>query len=42
MSYHSLNDLAIICTESLKNIFVRNLGKATKITLSIFKDLPIF
>ena len=39
-SYHSLNDLAIIRKESLKNIFLSNLSKATKITFSIFKDLP--
>ena len=41
-SYHSLNDLAIICRESLKNIFPKNLSKATKITFLMFKDLPTF
>ena len=34
------NDLAMICKESLKNIFPKNLGKPTKIIFSIFRDLP--
>ena len=41
-SYHSLNDLAIKCKKPLKNTFLKNLSKATKMTFSVFKDLLTF